>query len=186
MSGAANSPILIRGPCRSPRMATGVPRLCAAARTSAIVAWCSACDPCEKLIRATFIPASIRSPIDPAVAVAGPSVHTILARGGNGPSLGADGELAGGPLATDGPDMEEPLSTTTPNLRGRAPGRRDTRGSCVASAVERHPPATRHLTSRLVGATPASPVSRGGPGRITAPDARVTIPYPRLGYRIAS
>ena len=40
---------------------------------------CSSCVPCEKLSRATSIPASIRSPIALTSSVAGPNVQTILA-----------------------------------------------------------------------------------------------------------
>ena len=58
--GAARSPMRMRGPCRSPRMATGRPISLATSRTSAMVAACCSCVPCEKLMRATLSPASTR------------------------------------------------------------------------------------------------------------------------------
>jgi len=70
----------MRGPCRSPRIAIGRSSSSATLRTNAIVSRCCACVPCEKLIRATFIPASTRLRSASRVAVAGPSVQTIFVR----------------------------------------------------------------------------------------------------------
>src|SRR5688572_7561359 len=71
----------MRGPCRSPSTATGTLLFAARRRTSAMRSACSSRVPCEKLMRATFMPSSINAETISGVDVDGPSVHTILARG---------------------------------------------------------------------------------------------------------
>src|SRR4051812_28954860 len=80
MIGADNSPTRMRGPWRSPRMATGRPRAFAASRTRAIVAACCSCVLCEKLMRATLRPASIKLRNASGEQLDGPSVQTIFVR----------------------------------------------------------------------------------------------------------
>ena len=72
-------PVRIFGPCRSCTTAIDFPRARAASRTMVRRRAWSSCVPCEKLSRATSIPASIRSPIALTSSVAGPNVQTILA-----------------------------------------------------------------------------------------------------------
>ena len=78
--GAGILPTRIFGPCRSASTATATP--CAAAPwriASKLCVW-SSCDPCDMLSRATFIPAPINALIISGSLLAGPRVHTILAR----------------------------------------------------------------------------------------------------------
>src|SRR5436190_12472668 len=90
--GTSRSPMRMRGPCRSPRMATGRPRSAAVERTSSTVRACCSCVPWEKLSRATFKPASMRLLSVSRDAVDGPSVQTILVRGkGTGRGSGVSG-----------------------------------------------------------------------------------------------
>src|SRR5437660_9248262 len=70
----------MRGPCRSPRMAMGRPTECAASRTRAIVAACCSCVLCEKLMRATLRPASIRLRNASGEQLEGPRGQTIFVR----------------------------------------------------------------------------------------------------------
>ncbi len=79
--GADSTPMRMRGPCRSPRIATARPSSADTRRTSAMTRACCSCVPCEKLMRATSSPDWIRSRIFSGVLLAGPSVHTILVRG---------------------------------------------------------------------------------------------------------
>ena len=73
-------PVRSFGPARSPRMATVRPSSPASARMRATRATCSWLVPCEKLIRATSIPASIIAFRMAGSSLAGPIVHTILVR----------------------------------------------------------------------------------------------------------
>ena len=77
----SNAPSRIFGPCRSASTPTARPRgVGGRAHARDRRAACSSCVPCEKLRRATSMPASISSRIASGVDVAGPSVQTILAR----------------------------------------------------------------------------------------------------------
>src|SRR5689334_12475260 len=77
------SPMRMRGPCKSPRMATGLFASAASRRMSWMVAACSSCVPCEKFTRATSMPLSISARNTSSERDAGPIVATILARGAN-------------------------------------------------------------------------------------------------------
>ena len=68
------------GPGRSCRMAIGFWHFLEAARTRRMVSVCSAKVPWEKFTRATSIPARMSRWIISLEWLAGPSVHTILAR----------------------------------------------------------------------------------------------------------
>src|SRR5690349_20253311 len=76
----SSAPVRILGPCKSARMPMGFSRRPEVARTSAIARPCSSCVPCEKLSRATSIPARINWSMIAGVRLAGPRVQTILAR----------------------------------------------------------------------------------------------------------
>src|SRR5580765_1766520 len=76
--GSASSPIRSFGPCRSAMSATGRPISAAISRTSQARAECSACEPCERLKRTAFTPASISARRRSRESDAGPSVATIL------------------------------------------------------------------------------------------------------------
>ena len=73
-------PVRIFGPHRSWRIATCLPSAALSARTISNRAPCSSCVPCEKLSRATSMPASISPRMPSRVSTAGPMVQTIFAR----------------------------------------------------------------------------------------------------------
>src|SRR5213594_3685092 len=75
-----NVPSRIFGPCRSCRMATGRPQRASASRMRRMTSACSACVPCEKLSRATSMPAAARRSSCSTVQDAGPIVQTIFVR----------------------------------------------------------------------------------------------------------
>src|SRR5712664_4031675 len=74
----ANGPVRIFGPWRSARIAIGFWCLMAAARSIEMLFACSSCVPCEKLSRATSIPASSKRSIIRGERLAGPMVQTIF------------------------------------------------------------------------------------------------------------
>ena len=76
----ASLPVLISGPRMSKRIAQGDPVRAHARRTRAMRSACSACVPCEKLSRATSMPASRRRESTPSSSVAGPRVQMIFVR----------------------------------------------------------------------------------------------------------
>src|SRR5688500_1414381 len=80
MIGAGRSPMRIRGPWRSPSIATGRPTSLAMTRTALMTSACCSCVPCEKLMRATFIPAVMSARKTAGDDDAGPIVQTILVR----------------------------------------------------------------------------------------------------------
>jgi hypothetical protein len=61
-------------------MATGRPISFAIARTALMTSACCSCVPCEKLIRATFIPAVMSARNTAGDDDAGPIVQTIFVR----------------------------------------------------------------------------------------------------------
>ena len=75
---STNGPSRIFGPARSTRMAIGRPAAASARRTAAAAARCDAGLPCDRLIRATSMPAAMSSSIRPTLAE--PIVHTSLVR----------------------------------------------------------------------------------------------------------
>src|SRR5260221_1485837 len=77
-----SAPVRILGPCRSCKIAMGRPSRAATARTRRIVSACSSSVPCEKLMRATSMPAPASASMLSVLAEAGPSVQTILVRRG--------------------------------------------------------------------------------------------------------
>jgi len=66
------------GPCRSPRMATGLPTCSATARMRWMFSRWVAGSPCEKFRRATSMPARMRLASVSGSLLVGPIVHTIL------------------------------------------------------------------------------------------------------------
>src|SRR5882724_443523 len=74
----ASGPVRIFGPCRSARIAIGFWCLIDAARSVEMFFACSSCVPCEKLSRATSIPASSKRSIIRGERLAGPMVQTIF------------------------------------------------------------------------------------------------------------
>ena len=74
----ASGPVRIFGPCRSARIAIGFWCLIDAARSVEMFFACSSCVPCEKLSRATSIPASSKRSIILGKRLAGPMVQTIF------------------------------------------------------------------------------------------------------------
>src|SRR5690606_28238999 len=73
-------PVRIFGPQRSCRIATGLPSFSLSARMVSARRPCSSQVPCEKLRRATSMPASIKLRIPVADSAAGPMVQTIFTR----------------------------------------------------------------------------------------------------------
>ena len=78
--GRARSPSRSLGPGRSMSTARGEPCRAAAARTSTMLRSCSAVLPCERLMRATSMPASTRRSSTGASRETGPRVATIFVR----------------------------------------------------------------------------------------------------------
>ena len=78
----ATGAVRTSGPRVSSITAIGTAQRCAAARTRAMRAACSACEPCERLMRATFMPARIIASSVSGASQAGPIVATILVRRG--------------------------------------------------------------------------------------------------------
>ena len=76
----ATFPVRIFGPCRSARIATGFWWCADARRIHSARSLCSPGEPCEKLSRATSIPARTSRSIISAEETAGPMVQTIFAR----------------------------------------------------------------------------------------------------------
>jgi hypothetical protein len=76
----AKVPSRIFGPCRSWRIAIGLPILASTDRTRSIACRCSAWVPWEKLRRATSIPARAICSMMPSARDEGPMVQTIFAR----------------------------------------------------------------------------------------------------------
>ena len=74
----ARRPVRISGPRVSSMTAQGEPASRHASRKRSMRAACSSCDPCEKLSRATSIPAASSSRRVRPSSTAGPSVHTIF------------------------------------------------------------------------------------------------------------
>ena len=72
-------PSRILGPWRSTRMATARPEAAAASRMRPMTSSWSSARPWERLMRATFMPASTSACTCSGESVAGPRVHTILA-----------------------------------------------------------------------------------------------------------
>ena len=68
------------GPCRSARMATGLPSSSDRARMRRMFSACPSWSPCEKFSRATSMPAFIISRKVSGSRLAGPMVQTILVR----------------------------------------------------------------------------------------------------------
>ncbi len=75
----SNLPRRIFGPWMSWRMATGTPTFFAARRMRFTRRRCWSCVPCEKLSRATFMPARMSSSMISAESEDGPSVQMIFA-----------------------------------------------------------------------------------------------------------
>ena len=70
--------VRISGPFVSSSIPTTLPVFFDASLMDLIRALCSSCEPCEKLSRATFIPASINCSSSSGDSLAGPIVHTIF------------------------------------------------------------------------------------------------------------
>src|SRR5687767_4457705 len=76
--GSASSPTRIFGPCRSCKIPIEILSFSETLRMRAIRSACCSCVPCEKFIRATFIPARISFSIISSPWQAGPIVATIF------------------------------------------------------------------------------------------------------------
>ena len=76
----ARRPVRISGPRVSSSMAQGESSSPRTLRKRSMRARCSSCDPCEKLKRATSMPAPIRARSDASSSTDGPSVQTIFVR----------------------------------------------------------------------------------------------------------
>src|SRR5256886_6406962 len=76
----ATGPVRILGPCRSPSSATGRPTASAASRTLAAASRCASASPCEKLRRATSMPAWIIALSVCGDELDGPMVQTMRVR----------------------------------------------------------------------------------------------------------
>src|SRR5512145_48498 len=70
----------IFGPDRSSSTGTYTPSLADTERTAPIMRACDSWFPCDMLMRATFMPASINASIMSGDSLAGPRVQTILVR----------------------------------------------------------------------------------------------------------
>src|SRR5207247_3744377 len=76
----STGPVRILGPCRSPSSATGRPTASAASRTLAAASRCASPSPCEKLRRATSMPAWIIALSVCGDELDGPMVQTMRVR----------------------------------------------------------------------------------------------------------
>ncbi len=91
------------GPCRSWRIATGRPQRASPSRMRWISSACPACVPCEKLSRATSMPAATSWSSASREALDGPSVQTMRVRRASRSgrvSAGGLGDSAGRPPVT--------------------------------------------------------------------------------------
>ena len=95
-------------------MGTTRPARRASSRTTSIIRRWSSWDPCEKLSRATSIPAPISARTPSTEATAGPSVQTIFVRRGAGRGIGGGGAAGGAGTYTAAPP-----SSGTAGLRNR-------------------------------------------------------------------